>query len=207
MQVDLKLPVAQRVIIVDDNPSRRDMLIALLQKQGVSVLAVIEDPKFLGSTVTEHAPDAVIVSTAAPGATLLEEMERLQAAGGCPIVLLSQNIASDKLRSAVDAGVNAVVFVGLNGNNLTSAIDLALADFIQNKTLRSRAVEAERALRERKIIERAKGTLMKQRNVDESVAYNLMRRRAMEQGKRLVEIATMINDAAEMLMDTSQPVA
>jgi AmiR/NasT family two-component response regulator len=47
---------------------------------------------------------------------------------------------------------------------------------------------------------------MKQRNVDESVAYNLMRRRAMEQGKRLVEIATMINDAAEMLMDTSQPV-
>jgi response regulator NasT len=104
----------------------------------------------------------------------------------------------------VDAGVNAVVFVGLNGNNLTSAIDLALADFIQNKTLRSRAAEAERALKERKIIERAKGTLMKQRNVDESVAYHLMRRRAMEQGKRLVEIATMINDAAEMLMDTPQ---
>lgn len=207
MQVDLKLPVAQHVIVVDDNTSRRDMLAALLQKQAVSVLAMIDDPKFLVGCVAEHAPDAVIVSTASPRPELLEEMERLQEAGGCPIVLLSQNISSDKLRSAVDAGVNAVVFVGLNGNNLTSAIDLALADFIQNKTLRSRAAEAERALKERKIIERAKGTLMKQRNVEESVAYNLMRRRAMEQGKRLVEIATMINDAAEMLMDTSRPTA
>lgn len=207
MQVDLKLPLSQRVVIFDENTSRWQMLEALLAKQGASVLAAIDDPERLIESVAKHAPDAVIVSMGAQSAGLLAQVERLQKDHGCPIVLLSQDIPSDTLRAAVDAGVNAVVFVGLNANNLGSAIDLAVADFTQHQTLRTRAAEAEQALRERKIIERAKGTLMKQRNVDESVAYHLMRRRAMEQGKRLVDIAVMINEAAEMLMDTSESAA
>lgn len=201
MRVDLKLPVAQRVVVMDENAARGRMLVTLLERQGLSVLAMIDDIARLAETVEAHAPEAVIVSAASPGSEMLAQIDCLQAGGGCPIVMLSQNSSSDELRSAVDAGVNAVVFVGLNGNNLQSAIDLAIADFVQTRTLRSRAVEAERALQERKIIERAKGTLMKQRKIDEADAYGLMRRRAMAQGKRLVDIARMINDAAEMLMD------
>jgi response regulator NasT len=202
MQVDLKLPVSRRVVIVEENGSRGQMLGSLLAKQGASAVATIADPGQLLDAVTRHRPDAVIISMGSPTARLLGEVERLRESGGCPVVLLSQDISPDKLRAAVDAGVNAVVFVGLNANNLTSAIGLAVADFHRNETLRTRAADAERALRERKIIERAKGTVMKQRNVEESVAYNLMRRRAMAQGKRLVEVAAMINEAAEMLMDT-----
>jgi len=189
MHVDLKIPLMQRVVIMDDNESRGRMLGSLLERQGVTVLAAITDFRCLTDCVEHHSPQAVIVSTTSPDGELLAQIDKLQESGGCPIVLLSQNISSEKLRSAVDAGVNAVVFAGLNGNNLLSAVDLAMADFAKNKTLRSRAAEAERALRERKIIERAKGTLMKQRKVDEAVAYDLMRRRAMEQGKRLVDIA------------------
>ena len=204
MRVDLKLPVMQRIVVLDETDTRRQMLVSLLQRQGASVLAAIGDCGVLVDCVAEHAPEAVIVSADAPDAGLLAQIDRLQASGGCPIVLLSSNATSEELRAAVDAGVNAVVFVGLNGNNLCSAIDLAAADFVQSKSLRSRAADAERALEERKIIERAKGSLMKQRRIDEAVAYNLMRRRAMAQGKRLVDVARVINDAAEMLMDTPQ---
>jgi len=201
MRVDLKLPVARRVVVMDENASRRRMLVSMLEKRGLAVLASISDIACLAETVEKYTPEAAIVSTASPSSEILAQIDCLQESGGCPIVLLSENSSSDELRSAVDAGVNAVVFVGLNGNNMQSAIDLAIADFIQNKTLRSRAQDAERALQERKIIERAKGTLMKRRRIDEAEAYGLMRRRAMAQGKRLVDIAHMINDAAEMLMD------
>ena len=201
MKVDLKLPLMQRVVILDQIETRRRMLVALLERQGVTVLDAISDCHLLAESVAAHSPEAVIVSTTSPDVELLGQIDRLQAGGGCPIVLLSGNSTSDELRAAVDAGVNAVVFVGLNGNNLRSAVDLAVADFAQSKSLRSRAAEAERALQERKIIERAKGTLMKQRRIDEAVAYDLMRRRAMSQGKRLVDIARVINDAAEMLME------
>ncbi len=201
MQIDLKLPMLQRIIVLDDIASRRQMLVGLLEKQGVTVLAAIGDSGLLAASVAEHAPQAVIISTTTPDAGLLAQVDRLKASGGCPIVLLSGNSTSDELRSAVDAGVNAVIFVGLNGNNLRSAIDLAVADFAQSKSLRSRAADAERALQERKVIERAKGRLMKQRHIDEAVAYDLLRRRAMAQGRRLVDVAQMINDAAEMLID------
>ena len=201
MRVDLKLPVARRVVVMDQNASRGRMLVSMLEKRGMAVLASISDIACLAETVEKYTPEAVIVSTGSPSSEILAQIDCLQESGGCPIVLLSENSSSDELRSAVDAGVNAVVFVGLNGNNMQSAIDLAIADFIQNKTLRSRAHDAERALQERKIIERAKGTLMKRRRIDEAEAYGLMRRRAMAQGKRLVDIAHMINDAAEMLMD------
>jgi len=201
MRVDLKLPVARRVVVMDENASRGRMLVSMLEKRGLAVLASISDIACLAETVEKYTPEAAIVSTASPSSEILAQIDCLQESGGCPIVLLSENSSSDELRSAVDAGVNAVVFVGLNGNNMQSAIDLAIADFIQNKTLRSRAQDAERALQERKIIERAKGTLMKRRRIDEAEAYGLMRRRAMAQGKRLVDIAHMINDAAEMLMD------
>lgn len=201
MRVDLKLPVARRVVVMDQNDGRGRMLVSMLEKRGLAVLASISDIGCLAETVEKYTPEAVIVSTVSPSSEILAQIDCLQESGGCPIVLLSENSSSDELRSAVDAGVNAVVFVGLNGNNMQSAIDLAIADFIQNKTLRSRANDAERALQERKIIERAKGTLMKRRRIDEAEAYGLMRRRAMAQGKRLVDIAHMINDAAEMLMD------
>jgi response regulator NasT len=201
MRVDLKLPVMQRVVVMDENTARGRMLVSLLEKQGLVVLALISDIGSLSESVDTYTPEAVIVSTASPGSEMLAQIDCLQDSGGCPIVLLSENSSSEELRAAVDAGVNAVVFVGLNGNNVQSAIDLAIADFNQNRTLRSRADEAERALKERKIIERAKGTLMKQRKIDEPEAYGLMRRRAMAQGKRLVDIAHMINDAAEMLMN------
>jgi len=201
MKVDLKLPVMQRIVVLDETASRRQMLLTLLERKGVTVLAAIDDCRVLADCVAEHAPEAVVVSADAPDARLLAQVDQLQAAGGCPIVLLSGNATPDELCAAVDAGVNAVVFVGLNGNNLCSAISLAVADFLQSRALRSRAADAERALQERKIIERAKGRLMKQRRIDEAVAYDLMRRRAMAQGKRLVDIAQIINDAAEMLMD------
>lgn len=207
MQVDLKFPLMQRVAVMDDNESRGRMLRSLLENLGVTVLDTVNDPRRIKECLAMHAPEAVIVSTTSPTCELLVQIESLQESGGCPIVLLSQDITPKKLRAAVDAGVNAVVFVGLNGNNLLSAINLAVADFDQNTTLRSRAAEAERALRERKIIERAKGTLMKQREIDEAAAYDLMRRRAMAQGKRVADIAATINDAAEMLMETSQPAA
>ena len=82
---------------------------------------------------------------------------------------------------------------------IRSAIDLAKANFSNTRGLREELDEARTALRERKIIERAKGIIMRERGLNEDDAYALLRNRAMQRGVRLIAIAEMVNEAAEVM--------
>jgi response regulator NasT len=99
--------------------------------------------------------------------------------------------------------VNAYIVLGLSSNRVRTAVDLAFINFTQTETLRGKVAEAENALRERKLIERAKGIVMKQRQIDEDAAYALMRDRAMQQEMRIADVARTIVDATELLTEAS----
>jgi response regulator NasT len=107
------------------------------------------------------------------------------------------------MQRAVAAGVNAYIVLGLSSNRVRTAVDLAFINFRQTETLRTRADEAEAALRDRKQIERAKGIIMRQRGLDEAAAYDLMRNRAMHEAVRIADIARVINDATDLLTEVS----
>ncbi|MGD8810993.1 MAG: ANTAR domain-containing protein, partial [Gammaproteobacteria bacterium] len=134
---------------------------------------------------------------------LLTEISELQEAERRPIVLFSEDDHPETMQQAVAAGVNAYIVLGISGNRLRTAVDLAFVNFRQTETLRLKVIEAETALRDRKVIERAKGIIMQQRGVDEAAAYGLLRDRAMRQAVRIADVARMVNDASDMLTGVS----
>lgn len=203
MQVRLNMPLGITIILIDGDDGRRGMMDDLLIEGGYKVAARLEDPAALADACRRYRPDAVVVSTARPTKRLLKAIEDHQERGPRPVVMFSEDDGSASVQAAIAAGVNAYIVVGLSANRIRSAVDLAFANFNQTECLRNRAREAEEALRDRKVIERAKGILMKQRNIGEDEAYRLLRTRAMERSVRLVEVARMITDAAEMLVDTA----
>lgn len=194
------MPVGLTVVLVDESEARSGVMEGLFADGGYKVAANLRRPDGLKAACESYRPDVIAVSTGRPSKKLLKAIGEARENFARPIVMFSEDDTATSMQAAVAAGVNAYIVVGFNSNRVRSAIDLAFANFDESQRLRSRAAEAEEALRDRKIIERAKGTLMKQRKIDEAEAYALLRRRAMANGARLVDVARMINEAAEMLV-------
>ena len=97
------------------------------------------------------------------------------------------------------AGVSAYVVDGLDAARVKSIVEVAVARFDEYRRLRAELVEANLKLSERKLVERAKGILMKSRGMGEDEAYRMLRRMAMDRGKRLGEIAQQVIDMAGLL--------
>jgi len=99
----------------------------------------------------------------------------------------------------VRAGVSAYVVDGLDAARVKAVIDVAVARFEDFQDLREQLAEANLKLAERKLVERAKGILMKARGLDEEAAYRLMRKFAMDRKLKLGEVARQLIDAADLL--------
>jgi len=117
--------------------------------------------------------------------------------------LVAYRIASDgseeAIRAATRAGVAAYVVDGLDENRIKTIVEVAVARFEERQDLRDQLEEANTKLAERKLIERAKGLLMKSRNLDEEAAFTALRKAAMDRKLKLVEVAQRIVDAADLL--------
>ena len=104
-----------------------------------------------------------------------------------------------KIRAAVDAGVTAYSVEGLAAERLAPILEVALARFAHEEKLRARLAKAESELADRKLIDRAKRLLMDRRRISEQEAYAILRKRAMDQGEKLVEVARQLVSIAELL--------
>lgn len=202
VQITLNMPIGMTVVLIDEDPERRRMMESLLVQSGYKVAPPVSRVDDLADACVRYDPHAVVVSTSKPTRALLDGLSFLRngRTRPRPIVLFCEDGSPKGMQTAIEAGVSAYVVVGLNGNRVRSAVDLAFANFNQTESLRSQVEKAQEALRDRKVIERAKGILMKQRAIDEEDAYRLMRDRAMSRAVRLVDVARMITDAAEMLV-------
>ena len=116
-----------------------------------------------------------------------------------PVVMFAEDGKPETIRAAIEAGVAAYVVSGLQPKRGRPVIDVAIARFGQFQELRSQLDKARASLAERKLIEKAKGELMKRRRIDEETAYGLMRKMAMDQKLRLIDVANRIIEAAELL--------
>ncbi len=105
----------------------------------------------------------------------------------------------DRIGAAMDAGVAAYVIEGLSPRRVRAVVDVAIVRFRARQALKSELAEARGALEERKVIERAKGLLMRARGMDEEQAFRTMRSMAMEQGRRLIDIANGIIAVGSLL--------
>ena len=188
-----------RVVVMDDEVDRAQQVREALQANGAEVVAVLGSGPDLPERIEALAPDLLIVDIDNPDRDVLEGLRRLGQERNRPVVMFAQDGRAETIKAAVEAGLAAYVVDGLTPDRVRPIIEVAIARFAQFQELRSELNKAKASLAERKLVEKAKGILMKSRDCGEDEAYRAMRKMAMDQKIRLVDVANRIIAAAELL--------
>lgn len=189
-----------KVMIVDNDLDRTRPLKQSLLDTGYEVIAHLKDTVNLDDACCELQPDIVIIDTDSPSRDTLENICVMTMNDPRPIMMFTHDGDKEQIKLATQAGVCAYVVGSIPNERLQPVIDAAIARFEEFKNLRVALNEANTKLSERKLVERAKGLIMKQRKIDEDEAYNLLRSMAMQKHMRIGALSKQIIDAAELLL-------
>jgi response regulator NasT len=188
-----------KVLLVDNSPERTATLRTALETARYDVAAVLESSLALLQAVENHQPDIIIIDTDSPSRDVLEHVVMVSRDQPRPIVMFSSDGDSETIREAVRAGVSAYIVDGLAANRVKGIVDVAVARFDEYQKMAAELAEANLKLSERKLVDRAKGILMKSRGFSEDEAYHALRKLAMTRKKRLGETAKMVIDMEDLL--------
>ncbi|HWS11460.1 MAG TPA: ANTAR domain-containing protein [Rhodocyclaceae bacterium] len=189
-----------RVLVVDESRMRAADICAGLALAGHQVAAILPSALDLADQVGKLRPDVILIETDSPSRDTLEHLGVVNREAPRPVVIFARESDADVIRAAVRAGVSAYVVDGLDPQRIQPVIEVARARFEDYQALRRELADATQKLSERKLVERAKGILMKSRNMDEDAAYKALRRLAMDRGKPLAAVARDVVDMAQLLL-------
>jgi response regulator NasT len=187
-------------MIVDENAERAALIEAGLVEGGCEVVARLIGRADLQARINEIQPDVIVIDMECPDRDTLEDMSRITRHQPRPTVMFVDRSDSESIRAAVHAGVSAYVVGGLSPERVRPILEVAIARFSEFQALRQELDSAKSSLEERKVIERAKGLLMKSRGLDEEQAFRLLRKMAMDRKTRLAIVARELVAAAELLL-------
>ena len=187
------------VLLVDDDPERAAIVEPALRAAGYEVVTVVDTAAEMLAQVRARRPDVIIIDRDSPDRDTLEHVCMITRDDPRPIVMFTQDKDRTLMREALEAGVSAYVVDGLSVERVRPIVEVALARFEQWQALRRELDQAQTNLAERKVIERAKGIVMKQRRCSEDEAYALLRKLAMDRNQRLAHVAESVITMAELL--------
>ena len=187
------------MLIADDSQKDVSLLNDGLKAAGYDVVEVSMSASALLDRVATLQPDVIIIDSDSPTRDTLEQLSFVNARQPRPIVLFTEDRDNVTIQAALKAGVSAYIVAGMQPDRLQPILDVAVARFEQDRALRAELRDTQDKLAERKLIERAKGLVMKQKNVDEDEAYRVMRKLAMDRNRKLLEIAQQIIDVSELM--------
>lgn len=189
-----------QVLVIDESRSRAGEICAGLALAGCQVAAILAASDDLAREVENLQPDLVLIATDGPGRETLENLAAMQRRRPRPVVMFARQGEDDAIRAAIGAGVSAYVVDGLDPGRFKGVIDVARAHFDQYQTLRRELEQLSQKLSERKLVERAKGLLMKTRQLDEDGAYHALRKLAMQRGQPMAAVARDVLDMASLFL-------
>jgi len=187
------------ILIIDENRIRASIIEEGLREAGYAHVAVIHDVNEVGRTIALTMPDVIFIDLENPKRDTLEHFFSLSRAIQRPIAMFVDRSDGTMIEKAVEAGVSAYVVDGLKKERVKPILDMAISRFNAFSRLSRELEEARSALEERKIIDQAKGILMKTKGLSEPEAYALLRKTAMNQNRRLIDIAQSLITAANLL--------
>jgi response regulator NasT len=188
-----------RVMIVDDSEERSLYLRLMLEQVGYTVVAEVFEPSKIYDAVKTRSPDVIIIDTESPSRDTLEHIAVLSETAPRPIVMFSADRASDTIREAVQAGVSAYIVDGLAAERVQPIIEVAMARFESFQAVKTELAQVKTKLSERKLVEKAKGVLMKARAIDEDHAYAALRKMAMERNLTIGEVSRQLLAISDLL--------
>ena len=177
----------------------RSLRIGLLES-GYNIVAMLPADPFLPERLGQIAPDMIIVDAESQARDTLEHVVMATRDERRPIVLFTNDDDTSQVGAAIAAGVSAYVVAGLAPERIRPVLEVALARFQHEESLRRELADARTQLSERKTIDRAKGILMARHSLTEDQAYARLRKTAMDRGMKLAEVAQRIVDVAELLI-------
>ena len=188
------------VLLVDATPQGVSALgRALGEVEGVRVACTVDAPLELAKRIEEHRPDIVLIDTDSPSRDVLEQLAAVSASAPRPVVMFTGDGNHDAIRASLRAGVSAYIVDGIAPERLAPIMRVAIERFAADQGLRAELLAVKSRLEERKVVERAKGILMKQRGASEDEAFALLRSLAMQRGVQLGEAARQVIDVARLL--------
>lgn len=188
------------ILVIDENAVRAAIIEEGLREAGHERVTVVHEVNGIARLIETIAPDVIIIDIENPNRDMMEHLFQLTRSVSRPIAMFVDRSDTASIEAAVDAGVSAYIVDGLRKERVKPILDMAVSRFNAFSRLQRELAEAKTALEERKVIERAKGILMKMRNLSEEQAFTLMRQTAMNEKKRLADIAQSVVTAAGMLL-------
>ena len=188
-----------KIVIVDESPIRAAILEEGLREAGFTGVVHIREMQSLLVRIYALDPDVILIDLENPSRDILEQMFQVSRAVRRPIAMFVDQSDAASIQASVDAGVSAYIVDGLKKGRVKPILDLCISRFNAFAKLQDELDRTKSALEERKVIDRAKGILMKLKGLTEEEAYVLMRSTAMRQKKKMGEIAQSILTASELL--------
>ena len=188
-----------KIVIVDESPIRAAILEEGLREAGFAGVVHISEMQNLLARIYALDPDVILIDLENPSRDVLEQMFQVSRAVRRPIAMFVDQSDSSSIQASVEAGVSAYIVDGLRKERIKPILDLCISRFNAFSKLQDELDRTKSALEERKIIDRAKGIVMKLKGLTEEEAYVLLRSTAMREKKKIGDIAQSIITAAELL--------
>jgi response regulator NasT len=188
-----------KIVIVDESPVRAAILNEGLRDAGFTSVQHISEMQNLLARIYALDPDVILIDLENPSRDILEQMFQVSRAVRRPIAMFVDQSDAASIQQSVEAGVSAYIVDGLKKERIKPILDLCISRFNAFSKLQDELERTKSALEDRKILDRAKGLLMKAKGLTEDEAYVLIRSTAMREKKKIGEIAQSIVTAAEIL--------
>jgi response regulator NasT len=196
---------ALTILVIDENRIRASIIEAGLRDAGHDRVTLVHDVTGIAKRIADLQPDVIVIDLENPNRDMLENMFQLSRAVKRPIAMFVDRSDTASIEAAVEAGVSAYVVDGLRKERIKPILDMAVSRFNAFSRMARDLEEARGELEGRKLIDRAKGILMKSRGLSEQEAYALLRKSAMNQNCKISEIARSLVTAADLLGSGEAP--
>ncbi len=187
------------ILVIDEDTVRASIIEAGLREAGHDRVTVCSDVTGIAKRIADIEPDVIVIDLENPNRDMLESFFALSRAIKRPIAMFVGHSDRDSMEAAIDAGVSAYVVDGLRQERIKPILDMAITRFNAYARLSRELEDARHELAGRKLIERAKGILMRTRGLSEDQAYGLLRTTAMNQNRKIADIAQSLITAAGLL--------
>lgn len=187
-----------KILLIDEDSSKTEMLTLSLNEAGFDVVGRVscDDDILAGIQVCD--PNVLVIDMESADDYIFNQLVEINKECPKPIVFFADKGESDVIEKAVKAGVSAFVVDGLTAQRVKPVIELAIVRFKEMQSLYKKLAESKENLEERKVVERAKGIIMSSKSLSEDDAYSTLRKLAMSQNKKLVDVSKNVIEISEL---------
>jgi len=191
--------MTNKALLVQENEDESKDLLSVLTDIAYANIRVIPCTGNIAHVANEFDPDVVLIDVFRPRTALLEKVAKLNANKPVPIIMFVDESSDEVIAKVIGCGIAAYIVDGYQRERVRGIIQLARVRFDENQRLLNELDTAKSALTGRKLIDRAKGLVMKQKNCNEETAYQLIRKMAMNKNVKIEDIARQVIELAELM--------